>query len=66
MQPKVMENGYCQCRIPSASAHHDRCINAGCGMRIETMHSKYAKAIDIITEQATRIKELEETYLNNS
>jgi hypothetical protein len=66
MKPKVMENDYCQCRISSASAHHNRCINEGCGKRIETIYSKYSKARDIIAEQATRIKELEETYLNNS
>lgn len=32
---------YCKCRIPSPSAHHDNCINDGCGKRIKTIYQKY-------------------------
>ena len=31
----------CSCLIPSASSHHENCINEGCGKRIETIYEKY-------------------------
>lgn len=34
---------YCECDIPSASSHHDKCINSECGLEIESIYKRYSE-----------------------
>ena len=34
---------YCNCKIPSASTHHENCINDGCHLKIKSIHQKYSE-----------------------
>jgi len=43
--------GYCQCNIPSPSAHSDRCINDGCRKMIKSPY----KEIEELEKENSRL-----------
>jgi hypothetical protein len=40
----IKEKGFCQCVWASPSAHHDCCLNDGCGKVIESTSEKLGRA----------------------
>lgn len=45
---------YCECNIPSASSHHENCINDGCHKKIKTIHQEYDDLKKELTQERER------------
>ena len=47
----MKKNNYCECRIPSPSAHHRNCLNDGCGKRIKEIDEEIEQFIKDFKER---------------